>query len=227
MAAYELKNNEPPVALARIDCSEKGKETCRKYSISGYPVMKIFRNGLFSHDYNGKRDTDAIINYMKMFAGPVKEVLNNDDIEEMTKGKIPCVIGFFKSESKMKKKYLKAVDKLRNTITCAFTINDELLSQYGVENGFILFRPKYLRNKFEEDFVKYDGTENEDEMDGFIKKNMHGLVGYRNAYNYEEFEKPLVVAYYDVDYKRNVKGTNYWRNRILKVIYIVTIIISI
>lgn len=25
--------------------------------------------------------------------------------------------------------------------------------------------------------------------------------------------KDLLVAYYDVDYKRNPKGSNYWRNR--------------
>jgi protein disulfide isomerase family A protein 3 len=28
---------------------------------------------------------------------------------------------------------------------------------------------------------------------------------------------PLVVAYYDVDYVKNVKGTNYWRNRVMKI----------
>ena len=30
-------------------------------------------------------------------------------------------------------------------------------------------------------------------------------------------QEPIVVAYYDVDYVKNIKGTNYWRNRILKV----------
>lgn len=25
--------------------------------------------------------------------------------------------------------------------------------------------------------------------------------------------KDLLVAYFDVDYERNAKGTNYWRNR--------------
>lgn len=32
-----------------------------------------------------------------------------------------------------------------------------------------------------------------------------------------EFKNPLVVAYYSVDYVKNPKGTNYWRNRVLKV----------
>ena len=42
-----------------------------------------------------------------------------------------------------------------------------------------------------------------------------GLAGVRNTDNMMFFEakKPLVVAYYDVDYTHNAKGSNYWRNR--------------
>jgi hypothetical protein len=41
----------------------------------------------------------------------------------------------------------------------------------------------------------------------------HGLVGHRTNSNSGQFKNPLVVVYYDVDYVKNVKGTNYWRNR--------------
>lgn len=41
----------------------------------------------------------------------------------------------------------------------------------------------------------------------------HGLCGHRTSSNSVQFRKPLVVAYYDVDYVKNAKGTNYWRNR--------------
>lgn len=40
-----------------------------------------------------------------------------------------------------------------------------------------------------------------------------GLCGHRTQSNAEKFKKPLVVAFYDVDYVKNEKGTNYWRNR--------------
>lgn len=45
----------------------------------------------------------------------------------------------------------------------------------------------------------------------------HGLVGHRTVDNSAQFKQPLVVAYFGVDYVKNTKGTNYWRNRILKV----------
>ena len=42
-----------------------------------------------------------------------------------------------------------------------------------------------------------------------------GLAGVRDNDNIKFFEtkKPLAVAYFDIDYIRNAKGSNYWRNR--------------
>ena len=40
---------------------------------------------------------------------------------------------------------------------------------------------------------------------------------HRTVDNSKEFGRNLVVAYYDVDYVKNAKGTNYWRNRVMKV----------
>lgn len=45
----------------------------------------------------------------------------------------------------------------------------------------------------------------------------HGLVGHRTRDTVQDFKHPHVFAYYTVDYAKNPKGTNYWRNRILKV----------
>ncbi|CAF2388384.1 unnamed protein product [Rotaria sp. Silwood2] len=45
----------------------------------------------------------------------------------------------------------------------------------------------------------------------------HGLVGHRTSSNAGDYAKPLVVLYYNVDYVRDTKGTNYVRNRLLKV----------
>lgn len=43
------------------------------------------------------------------------------------------------------------------------------------------------------------------------------MVGHRKSDNRQDFNNPLIVAYYSVDYVKNPKGTNYWRNRVLKV----------
>lgn len=55
-AAEMMRTDDPPVAFAKVDCTEAGKEICSKHSVSGYPTLKIFRNGEVSQDYNGPRE---------------------------------------------------------------------------------------------------------------------------------------------------------------------------
>lgn len=43
--------------ILQVDCtSDNGKDTCAKYGVSGYPTLKIFKNGEFASEYNGPRD---------------------------------------------------------------------------------------------------------------------------------------------------------------------------
>ena len=44
-AASILEENDPPVNLVKVDCTESGKDTCGKFGVSGYPTLKIFRGG--------------------------------------------------------------------------------------------------------------------------------------------------------------------------------------
>lgn len=53
--AGELLRGED-IALAKVDCTEGGKETCSKFGISGYPTLKIFKNGEVAQDYSGPRE---------------------------------------------------------------------------------------------------------------------------------------------------------------------------
>lgn len=55
-ASELLRGSDPAIGLAQIDCTEAGKETCNKFSVSGYPTLKIFKNGEFSAEYNGPRE---------------------------------------------------------------------------------------------------------------------------------------------------------------------------
>ena len=64
-AAETLVNNDPPVHLIKVDCTEAGKDTCGRFEVRGYPTLKIFRGGEVSQDYNGPREAPGIIKYMK------------------------------------------------------------------------------------------------------------------------------------------------------------------
>ena len=87
----------------------------------------------------------------------------------------------------------------------------------GKELGIFLVRPKNLRSKFEDAELKYDGKVEKEAIVSWIKANYHGICGHKTTDNAKDFKLPLVTAYYDVDYVKNVKGTNYWRNRVMKI----------
>ena len=44
-AASILEENDPPVHLVQVDCTEGGKDTCGQFEVKGYPTLKIFRGG--------------------------------------------------------------------------------------------------------------------------------------------------------------------------------------
>jgi protein disulfide isomerase family A protein 3 len=63
----------------------------------------------------------------------------------------------------------------------------------------------------------YTGETKSSGIKEFIETELHGLVGHRTLNNLKQFKGPLVVVNYNVDYVRDIKGSNYLRNRIIKV----------
>ncbi|CAL8121908.1 unnamed protein product [Orchesella dallaii] len=219
-AADLLKDDDPAITLAKVDCTEAGKDTCTKFSVSGYPTLKIFKGGEMTSDYNGPREAAGIVKYMRSQVGPAsKELKTPEDLETFLGKDDVGVIAFLASEdSKLEKTFSKVSDKLREKVRFGNTNNAAVLKKADQKaDTLVLYRPKLLANKFEPDTLVYDGAFDKDDIEKFINTNFNGLVGIRNQDNAKDFKQPLVVAYYGVDYKKNPKGTNYWRNRILKV----------
>ncbi|OAD59096.1 Protein disulfide-isomerase A3 [Eufriesea mexicana] len=216
-AAEMLLGNDPPITLAKVDCTESGKDTCNKYSVNGYPTLKIFSRGDFINDYNGPREAAGIAKYMKAQVGPAsKELTEESCLKSFLESDEVGVVGFFeKEDSPLATSFHAVSKKLKEKVRFAHTTAKSLLEKEGYKNTIILYRPKILQNKFEPSTVKY--VESMGDIQEFINKNYFGIAGVRTRDNAGEFKNPLVVAYYAVDYVKNHKGTNYWRNRIIKV----------
>ncbi|CAH1796208.1 unnamed protein product [Owenia fusiformis] len=223
-AATALKKNDPPVALAKIDCVGDGKDKCQQYGVSGYPTLKIFKNGEVSAPYEGPRESAGIIGYMRKKAGPVTKVLNSvenaknfvtkDDADDNA-----VVVGFFESaDSDGAKTFKKLADALSEDFMFGVSTDSAINKEFKQKDSVVIFRPKRLQNKMEGATAEFDGDVSSlTDLKTFVNNNINGLVGHRTQGNQEQFQKPLIVAYYEVDYKRNTKGTNYWRNRVMKV----------
>ncbi|XP_024912210.1 protein disulfide-isomerase A3 [Cynoglossus semilaevis] len=216
-AATRLKGIVP---LAKVDCTVHGK-TCSKYGVSGYPTLKIFREGEESGPYDGPRSADGIVSFLKKQAGPPSlELKSEEDLEKFTANQDAGVVGFFSADSTAQAEFLKAANTLRDNYRFAHTNSEALLQSHGIDGeGIILFRPPRLNNKFEDSSVKYtEGVYNSNKIKQFIKDNIGGICPHMTDDNKDQLKgKDLLVAYYDVDYDKNPKGSNYWRNRVMKV----------
>jgi len=170
-------------------------------------------------DYNGPREAAGIVKYMRSQVGPAsKDIKTVADFESFIGKEDVGVVAFLAADSKLEKTFTKVADKLREKSRFGFSSDADVLKKVGQKaDTLVLYRPKHLANKFEPDFVVYDGAFDTSDVEKFITKQYYGLVGVRTQDSASEFRQPVVVSYFGVDYKKNAKGTNYWRNRILKV----------
>ena len=76
-----MSSHNPPLALAKIDASEEAnKEFANEYKIQGFPTLKILRNGGKSvQDYNGPREAEGIVTYLKKQSGPASVEIKSAD----------------------------------------------------------------------------------------------------------------------------------------------------
>jgi len=215
IAATKLFKRDQSVALAKVDCTVE-KSTCSKYGVSGYPTLKIFKNGEFSKEYDGPREADGIIKKMVKEAGPVSKKLETvDALKKFLDTSDIAVVGYFNNDdSYINKAHMKAADALPD-VKFAHTLSDEVKKEMEVsESKVILYRPKRLQSKFEESVVECKDSV---KLKDCLQEATIGLAGERTQDNADAFKKPLFVAYYNVDYVKDPKGTNYWRNRVMKV----------
>jgi len=218
VAATRLKGF---VSLVKVDCTSNSN-TCSKYGVSGYPTLKIFRDGDETGPYDGPRTADGIVSFLKKQAGPASVELKADaDLAKYTSDQDASVVGFFADDkSTAQVEFMKAASALRDNYRFAHTNSEALLQSHGIDGeGIVLFRPPRLNNKFEESSVKYSEDKyTNNKIKKFIQDNIFGMCPHMTDDNKDQMRgKELLVAYYDVDYQKNPKGSNYWRNRVMKV----------
>ncbi|XP_003967256.1 protein disulfide-isomerase A3 [Takifugu rubripes] len=217
-AATALKGVVP---LAKVDCTSNSN-ICSKYQVSGYPTLKVFRDGEESGAYDGPRTSDGIVSYFKKQVGPASVALaGEEELQKFISEKDSSVVGFFADDkSTAQVEFLKAASALRDKYRFAHTNAEVLLKSQNVgPEGIVLFRPPTLKNKFEDSSVKYSEEKyTSNKIKRFIQDNVLGFCPHMTEDNKDQLMgKDLLVAYYDVDYERNPKGSNYWRNRVMKV----------
>ena len=69
-AGKTLAANDPPVTLAKVDCTEAGKVTCGRFEVRGYPTLLYFplTEGTDSPSQYFKYQGPRSLEYLESFA---------------------------------------------------------------------------------------------------------------------------------------------------------------
>jgi len=217
-AAVDLK--EWGIPLVKVDGTRE-KELADQYGIGGWPMFKLFRKGRV-FDYNGPREKQNIIDFMRDQSKPPSEeknhmlgITNNMDRTEVT------VVGYFNGKSDLYDEYLVAANEMRGTFKFMHSFDPEVAKSFDVpQESVVIYIPEIFWTPYENKtqvLTKKSATYKE--IITFIRTHSVPLVGWRNKKNeFKYHERPLVVVYYDVNYDHQfTKDTTYIRNKVVLV----------
>jgi len=217
-AAQDLK--EWGIPLVKVDGTRE-KELADQYGIGGWPMFKLFRKGRV-FDYNGPREKQNIIDFMKGQSKPPSEeknhmlgITNNMDRTEVT------VVGYFNGKSDLYDEFVVAANEMRGTFKFMHSFDADVAKSFDVaQESIVVYMPEIFWTQYENKthtLTKKSATYKE--IISFIRTNSVPLVGWRNKRNeFKYHERPLVVIYYDVNYDHQfTKDTQYIRNKVVLV----------
>ncbi|GMH36269.1 hypothetical protein BSKO_04137 [Bryopsis sp. KO-2023] len=93
-AATAMKEHDDSIVVAKVDATEE-KELAKKFGVSGYPTIKWFVKGKPT-EYNGPRDSDGIVKWIKKKTGPPAETITTvEELEKLEKDNEVLIVGYF------------------------------------------------------------------------------------------------------------------------------------
>uniref|UniRef100_A0A1J3F523 Protein disulfide-isomerase n=1 Tax=Noccaea caerulescens TaxID=107243 RepID=A0A1J3F523_NOCCA len=193
-AASELSSHSPPLVLAKIDASdESNKGIANEYQIQGFPTIKILRNGGKSvQDYNGPREADGIVTYVKKQSGPASaEIKSAAAAAEIVGDKNVVAVGVFpKLSGEEFDSFMALAEKLRADYDFAHTVDAKLLprGESSVAGPVVrLFKP------FDELFVDSKDF-NGEALEKFVKESSIPLV---TVFDNDPSNHPYISKFFD------------------------------
>ncbi|XP_078573399.1 protein disulfide-isomerase A4-like [Branchiostoma floridae x Branchiostoma japonicum] len=221
-AAQFLKDQDPPILLGKVDATQE-TDLGKRFDVSGYPTLKIFRKGQ-AYDYKGPREERGIISHMIDQSGPSSEEYKNLKALKNFVTTDAVIVGFFENDQDpLFKTYLDSGNDLREAYEFGHTFDAETRAFYKVNPGSVaIIQPEKFQSKYEPKiriFDKADATVQD--LQDWYKDNIRPLVGELTTLNenrrYGE-ARPLVVVFYDVDFSFEYKeATQIWRRKVLEV----------
>lgn len=173
-AAALLKENDPPIRIAKVDATAHAK-VGEKYGIQGFPTLKLFQGSLEVadvKDYDGGRKALAIKEWMIKKSGPpVTTVTDQAEIDAAKEANDVVVVAYFEDLAGDEKAALDKVAAMDdNNVYLATSNADIATTNEKTFPGLTLYK------KFDEGKMEYEGEFTQNDISAFVKENSMPLV---------------------------------------------------
>jgi len=169
-AATQLKTEGSNIKLGKLDATVY-TSLAERFKVRGYPTLKFFRNSTPA-EYNGGRDQEGIVQWLKKRTGPPAKDLSSVEVaNEFVESAKVVVIGFFKDQTSADAKAYLQVAATFDDTPFGITSNDAVYSEYKVTKDNVV-----LLKKFDELRNDYDGQYVVEELTKWIHGNSLPLV---------------------------------------------------
>jgi protein disulfide-isomerase A1 len=203
-AATTLKPKNIPIA--KVDCVENA-ELCQSHGVSGYPTLKIFRNGTPT-DYTGPRKADGIISYMVKQSLPAVTTVTADKHAEFTKAdKVVVVLYATETSEAPVPSYSKIAEKHREQFLFGLVSDPAVAAAADISPPAIVVYTSFDNGK--ELYPSAQVTSlDEAHFSAWLKEHATPLLDEVSGENYATYaESGLPLAYLFVDPTSETKQT--------------------
>jgi len=221
-AATILKNNDPPVYLAKVDVTENGALGLR-FGIRGYPTIMIFRNGK-NEAYSGPRDAPGIVKFLKRQAGPAsKALVTAEELEKLIQYDLAVVAYLPAGSTELRRAFMDAAAALRSQFAFAHTSDPTVFGQHvtdlAAEPKIVLLHSLVKSHPDHDEMaIAYSEQGTIEDIVAFVKSNALPLVAHMQADTAARLTYsglPVLTVYSSVDYAINSQEANNMRNHLV------------
>lgn len=186
--ATELKGES--VMLAKVDATEEA-ELAQKYEVQGYPTVLFFIDGVHK-PYNGERNKDAIISWIKRKIGPaLSNITTVEEAERILKDEKKVVLGYLNDLVGDISEELAAAAALEDDVNFYQTASPDVAKLFHLDSQ--AKRPALVIIKKEAENINHFGGEfTKSAIAEFVFENKLPLVtNFTRESASEIFENPI------------------------------------
>lgn len=164
------EEEEQEVYLAKLDATVH-KNIAERLKVTGFPTLKFFKKDQEPVDYDGGRQTDEIVKWIKKRMGPAVQIISSkEELEEVQQANDVVVFAVIDEENGAQREILEKIAVSSDDAVYVASIATDISEHATAPKSIVILR------KFDEPFVTFDGEFTSEEIQSFVGKYKLPLV---------------------------------------------------